>query len=275
MKRKKQQANKSYPSATKGEALYRYLRMQLDFEGSLNSSTSWLAQFSRSLDWCTYIEEFMAINLAGQLIEGGRFLRSRFEDSTVFESQYRAFLREHLYLGPTSNDRLFRLSKDAVDASFEEISDGTRKALTRWAKDNHPNCYLCGRMMSFGTHECNLAYTLDHVWPRDFGGDSTAENLLPACKECNGKHKANNATWAMTNIQSILLGFEPSESKIKRITGSSRFAIYHRHVQHIAVDRQLTLKEAYMRVGSSENVRVIDPLEFGHFFNLANHNSIQ
>jgi hypothetical protein len=275
MKNRKRLANKNYPIVTKGEGLYRYLRTQLDSEGSLYASTRWLAQFNRSLQWCSYIEEFMALNLAGQLIGSGKFLRSKFENSAIFESEYRSVLREQMDLDRNSFDRLFRLANDAIDASLEDIADGTRSALTTWAKANHPNCYLCGRTMIFGQQECDLKYTLDHVWPRDFGGDSIAENLLPACKECNGKHKTNYASWAMTNIQSILLGFEPSENKIKRVTGSSRFAIHHRHVQATAVELQLTLKDAYMLVGSSEEIRVIDALEFGHFFNLANHNSIR
>jgi hypothetical protein len=275
MKKKKQKPKNCYPIATKGEALYRYLKAQLNSEGSLNTSTSWLAQFNKSLEWSSYIEEFMAINLAGQFIDSGRFFRSKFEDSYIFESEYRSFLREQLYVNRTSCDRLFRIAIDAVDASLEEITNGTRNALTSWAKASHPHCYLCGQVMDFDQQEGNLKYTLDHVWPKDFGGDSIVDNLLPACKECNGKHKANYASWAMTNIQSILLGFEPSESRVKRISGSSRFAIHHRHVQTVAYDLQLTLKEAYLRVGPSEEVRVIDSLEFGHFFNLANHNSIR
>lgn len=274
MKKKRAQPNKFYPIATKGEALYRYLQIHLDSEGSLSASSNWLAQFNRSLQWCSYIEEFMAINLAGQLIESGRYLRSKFEDSSIFESEYRSLLREQVNMDRTSCDRLFRISKDAVDASLEQISDGTRNNLTRWAKTYHPNCYLCGRMMLFCEEDCDLRCTLDHVWPRDFGGDSIAENLLPACKECNSKHKTNYASWSMTNVQSILLGFTPSENKIKRLTGSSRYAIHRRHVQTIACDLQLTLKDAYLHVGSSEDVRVIDSLEFGHFFNLANHISI-
>lgn len=171
MKKKIRQANKHYPTVTKGEALYRYIRTQLDSEGPLNSSTTWLAQFNRSEFWCSYVEEFMALNLAGQLIESGRFLRSKFSNTTVFETEYRSVLAEQLTLDRNERNRLFRLSIDAVDASLEKISDGTRNALTVWAKTDHPYCYLCGRTMDFGEIEANTKFTLDHLWPRDFGGD--------------------------------------------------------------------------------------------------------
>ena len=141
------------------------------------------------------------------------------------------------------------------------------------AKTHHTHCYLCGRILVFSQEDTNAKFTLDHLWPRDFGGDSIEENLLPACKECNSQHKKNYPTWAMTNVHSLLLGFEPSENSLKRVPGSSRYAIHHRHVQNIAIEKQISLKEAYVFAGPSEGVRVIEPLEFGHFFNLANHNS--
>lgn len=45
-------------------------------------------------------------------------------------------------------------------------------------RDNH-TCQYCGKKSS--------DLTLDHLIPRKFGGASTWENLVSACKECNNK----------------------------------------------------------------------------------------
>lgn len=261
-----------YPIATKGEALLRFVRDQLNVEGCLLSTSTWLTQFDQPDLWSSYVEEFMAIHLTGRLLSCGRYLKQNHSNSTVFRTEYKSALFEYLTLNREDRDRLFRLAHAAVDASLEEISNGTRNAITTWANLCHPHCYLCGRILQFNDSESASQFTIDHIWPRDFGGDSSEENLLPACKDCNNNHKKNYPTWAMTNIQSLLLGFGPSANSLKRITGTSRYAIQQRLVQSVAVEKQLTLKCAYLTVGPSESVRVVDPLEIGHFFNLANHN---
>jgi hypothetical protein len=261
-----------HPVATKGEAVYRFVRDQLNLCGALVATSEWMAQFDKPEIWSHYVEEFMSLNLTGRLLSSGRHLKNKHSNSTVFQTEFKSILSDQLPLKKEERERLLRLSIAAVEASLETIPNGTRNAITNWAKGNHPHCYLCGRMLLFKDENESVAqFTIDHVWPRDFGGDSCSENLLPACKDCNNNHKKNYPSWSMTNIQAILLGYEPSENSLKRIPGSSRFAIQHRLVQNVAVERQLTLKEAYLAVGPSVDVRIVDPLEFGHFFNLANH----
>ena len=47
-------------------------------------------------------------------------------------------------------------------------------------------CYYCGKTIS------KKEMTLDHVYPRDFGGPSITDNLVPCCQECN--NDKNNFT---------------------------------------------------------------------------------
>lgn len=61
---------------------------------------------------------------------------------------------------------------------FEE----TMYALTRQIKGDE-TCYYCG---------CKLTKhnrTLDHLYPRDYGGISIVDNLVPCCEECNTRKK--------------------------------------------------------------------------------------
>ena len=44
-------------------------------------------------------------------------------------------------------------------------------------------CYYCGKTVE--TDEIHL--TLDHIHPRALGGPTIPQNLVPACKKCNGR----------------------------------------------------------------------------------------
>jgi len=41
------------------------------------------------------------------------------------------------------------------------------------------NCYYCGKQVK--------KITIDHMFPRDYGGISITNNLLPACQKCNSE----------------------------------------------------------------------------------------
>ncbi len=43
-------------------------------------------------------------------------------------------------------------------------------------------CYYCGRRVDLD----GIDLTLDHIYPRALGGPTIPENLVPACKRCNG-----------------------------------------------------------------------------------------
>ena len=62
-----------------------------------------------------------------------------------------------------------------------------REILRRRAKLNNAPCYYCG--MPFDRRTSNpyspLAFTADHVIPREAGGSDRMENLVPAHFKCN------------------------------------------------------------------------------------------
>lgn len=68
-------------------------------------------------------------------------------------------------------------------------------------RDNHECCY-CG---GYGT-------TVDHIIPKDLGGESTWDNLVACCEKCNGEK---------TNIPLAALGwkmrYEPVRPRIKHV----------------------------------------------------------
>ena len=58
---------------------------------------------------------------------------------------------------------------------------------TRWWRKKCANgrCHYCGKYVG----SANL--TMDHLIPLSKGGRSIRANLVPVCKDCNNKKKAN------------------------------------------------------------------------------------
>ncbi len=83
--------------------------------------------------------------------------------------------KEKLFLGGVIPDTA--ISKEKARAR------ALRK--TRWWKNKCSKgiCYYCERNVGPD------ALTMDHVVPLVRGGQSTKNNIVPACKECNNKKK--------------------------------------------------------------------------------------
>lgn len=255
-----------YPASTKGEVLFQFVRRHLSRDDSLTKHPTWLTQIDDSENWNHYIEESMVLALMGRILVGGRRLRTEFGNSSLFQTELKSSINQSLSLDKNDLNRMLRLTAEAIRASEESISKGIRKSIRSWARLNHSSCYLCGEMLNFDDADDQRSFTLDHVWPRDFGGDSKPENLLPACKECNNDHKRNFPTWAMTNVHALILS---RGGNLDRVEGCSRFAIQHRMVQRMAINERMSLREAYLKHGGASAVVFIDPNTVGHFFNLA------
>ncbi|RZW26285.1 MAG: HNH endonuclease [Desulfobulbaceae bacterium] len=56
---------------------------------------------------------------------------------------------------------------------------------TRWWQQKTASgiCYYCG------AHVAHSQLSMDHLVPLSRGGQSTRDNLVPSCKDCNNKKK--------------------------------------------------------------------------------------
>jgi len=81
--------------------------------------------------------------------------------------------------------------------AFDHLIDETElqpKGVTKWR--------FRSRILAAWDHSCAYctehADTLDHVLPRSRGGMTVQENLIPACRRCNGaKSSADWREWFM------------------------------------------------------------------------------
>jgi hypothetical protein len=130
---------------------------------------------------------------------------------------------------------------------------------------------MCGVGLAFDRVQGHAAFTMDHIWPRCYGGNSNDENLLPACNSCNSGKKRDLSTWAMTNPHALILGFNPGTGEYDSVEGHHRYALHVLAAQRLASKLNINLKAALARLGPWGAVRVTDEAQLGDFFNLANH----
>lgn len=99
-------------------------------------------------------------------------------------------------------------------------------------------CYMCGTSLGRKRSSSNK-YTVEHIWPIAFGGETREENLLPACGNCNSK-RGHMLSWAAGPVQSTYL------HKSEIASNALRFSLSLARLWHFAASgRKLrTLKEA-------------------------------
>src|SRR5262249_31393125 len=144
-------------------------------------------------------------------------------DDPTFEKEFRDYLRVNLHIPLDLVDLFHRQSIRAVNASLGHVTQKERDKIKQKAIEHHPHCYMCNCRLDFTEKDPIRKFTVEHLWPRCYGGDSIDDNLLPACGSCNSDKKGDFATWGMTNVQSLVLGFSPTESELKSIAGTLRF----------------------------------------------------
>ncbi|MGY3228908.1 5-methylcytosine-specific restriction endonuclease McrA [Luteibacter sp. HA06] len=64
-------------------------------------------------------------------------------------------------------------------------------------------CYMCGEVVRLNGHD-GKPYAIEHLWPQSLGGETTEENLLNACSDCNNK-RMHQVTWATGPVHSTWL----------------------------------------------------------------------
>jgi len=167
--------------------------------------------------------------------------------------------------------RLSRLIRDALIARKSHITSSLRRNLAQWSSIHHPFCYLCGVALDFNSATKPDRFTLDHIWPNCYGGDSDKENLLPCCDSCNSGKKEDYTSWAACDIQAFVISRDPSENELTHISGRMRFAMHNRAVRAYAKKRNVSMRDAYLRLGPwlTKPWHLDD--DVGDFFNLANY----
>ncbi len=258
-----------YKPSTAGERLCQYIHEELGDERTWRYLQNTIRSIGNPEKLAGYYRQHASLFLTCKLISAGKCISAGGNIDALL-TIVQMFPWSHLNCG----NKLLRLLSNAVAKADRDISPGVRKALLAYAKQLHSHCYICGVTLDFNNLKSPQDYTAEHLWPSSYGGDSAEENLLPACSTCNSA-KDNIPSWVSTDIHSLFLGINPDKEKLEKINFKRRYALHHRAALTLAIQRQITLKEAFIRLGSWSDTRVHDVEIAADMFNLKTHRDIE
>lgn len=268
----------NYKLITAGEGLAYFVDQYVLAGGPWDKLVSSLLYTGRAEALCEFFREIAVINLTCRIVTAGISLLkelptrpARTYSDTSFQQDLRDFIRERLYIRPPLSNDVLRIALGAVTSSQRDPSTTDRSSFKRWAERQHSFCYMCGVNLDFTEQDKHRKFSLDHIWPQRYGGDSIEDNWLPACGSCNARKKRDFASWAMPGIQSVVLGFSPSADEYTRVDGTHRFAMHYLMARKLAIRRKSDLKRAFIFLGPWQDPRLTDEYDLGDFFNLVNH----
>lgn len=257
---------------TDGEILCHYVNHNIFATNAWVTLKEALRSTGRADELVNFYRQLGAVSLTQRIVKAGVSYADEFDMSDPqFRIEFRSYLRDSIGLPTLLLDSFYRFSERAVTAAKEAFPPGLQRRMRQWSEERHPRCYMCGIGLDFADADVGHRYTCEHIWPRNYGGNTNVDNLLPACKVCNGSRKKDFATWVIPSIHSVAIGMSPSEEGMKSITGELKFALHYRAAQAVAIEERISLKKAFLKIGPWHDVRICDTDDVGDFFNLANH----
>ncbi len=256
------------PYMTSGQLFVAFLRDRYVGEHPWGDVSRALISTGRGGWWVEALQEMAVLHLTRRLVvAASAIVGSRPEWDGLADREIKQMILDTMlvdyFLVGEINARLV----PAVRAARRGISSGTRMQLRSESKRDSPWCYLCGTDLDYDSPDSPASFTLDHVWPQAYGGDSDYDNLLPACKSCNGR-KGHAASWPLYPIQALVAGFQLTAEAIAELPKEMRFAVLTRKAAETAARHHLSLKQAFVRLGRPDVPAVVDESTSVDVFNL-------
>ena len=235
------------PFKSKGEHLALHLQYYLKYgDPSWENLGRILVPSNRAEEWVEAFKEMIVLQLVRRLIAAGGIILSQYDLNVdaIVEREIKQMILDNMVTHWDNVNVIYERLLPAILSSKKDITDGTRNEIQASAKRENPYCYLCGVELDFVTREEYNSATIDHVWPRAYGGEPDFENLLVACLACNNL-KADTPSWAMYHIQSLVVGHI---DKIGELPKWTRLAIRTREARKTAVNEKISLREAFLNL---------------------------
>jgi hypothetical protein len=246
--------NESVRPVTAGERLYLLIRDEiLDLTGS--QSIRWanigtlVDDVSGGPGLAEYIKGATAVHATRRALRFWESEREHLPDESQHVRKVAMFVRREIFpsIGEQLSQRTARAVIAAERQSHRPISPNCRASVIQ--KNRRPECYLCGLSLDrMAVAGASNALTLEHLWPASMGGDSVEENLLPACNRCQNLTK-DAVSWEWLNIHNLVLPVYPSAHALESVSQRVRYAKHYFDALKSIETGQMTLKEAFLRLG--------------------------
>jgi len=240
--------------ATSGERLFFEVRDRALVSigvggGNGNEVNELISEIGGTTEFSDYIRGILAVHAVRRLLRYWKREQELIQGEHLYVKRLSRFIKDNMFssLSDAEITKLARLVIAATKASDNRISQTVRKRVLSETKTL--SCYLCGRSLDVAVDEGDeRLVTLEHVWPCSVGGESIEVNLLPACVRCQ-EAKKDSFSWEWFNIHNLVLPTAPSEEALKSIAQPARIARHYLQALSECREHQLTLKEAFRRIG--------------------------
>lgn len=257
------------PYTTSGQLFVGYLRDRHIGQHDWSDVSRALISTGRGERWVEALQDMAVLQLTRRLVAAASaIVESRPEWDMLADREIKQMILDTMVVDYFVVGEIHARLVPVVQAARRNISPLTRKQLRSESQRGSPWCYLCGSEFDYESADSPVSFTLDHVWPQAYGGDSDAENLLPACKSCNGR-KGDVASWSLYPIQALVAGYQLSAEDIAVLPKEMRFAVLSRKATETAAEHHLSLKDAIINLGRPDLPAVIDESTSVDVFNLA------
>lgn len=247
------------PYLTPGERLVEYLRRTsfagLQTPAFRNNVLSAIADGQREVEILDALDDIAVLNVARRLIIGASWAREKHGAGPVTEDYVASLIVNELLIDYANVRKLRDYVLPCAEAARSKVSPSLRREIL---ETHGLACYMCGTGLVTGqltsAETGSTPATIDHVWPRGYGGDSSFSNLLPACEACNVA-KDSMATWPLFRFQYLVLGPFPREQEAAMVGREARIAWQlQKASQLLKSDRMLSLKDAVLQVGPVDDI---------------------
>jgi len=204
-----------------------------------------------------------------RLITTAEYFRRIYDPKIYGQSRYqrelRRYLRDYTRLRDQHVNELLHLLVKCLKASDSYPSDTQSRKIRQEAEARSASCLICGRELDYTRNSQNiLSVTIDHIWPRSFGGLSENHNLGVVCQHCNNELKKNyidDSDYHYEEISLVATSYEEYTSKMKN--RQYEVAVFARTQFKCFVCGQPAERVGELQIGR------IEPSDSWHFLNLA------
>jgi 5-methylcytosine-specific restriction endonuclease McrA len=261
----------SFKAVTSGELLFQFILRELYQVSSLTEihGLGLLTVGGRSDFFSEYFLGINAMNMLARCVKKAERVRG-IDNEASHQGNMVAYLQETLGMAKhddESVDKLARLSLLAASDSKRKIKDSIKRSIRNGR--NEVPCYLCGGMCQHNASDGAAGIEYEHIWPSSFGGNSIADNLLPACATCN-REKKDMLLWHTGHLFSFVLKPDPSLDELTAITRKAKIAAQMRRVFARACSDEISLKSAAEILGPVDMMSIYavddrDAVDFSNF----------
>lgn len=237
-------------ASTNGENLYKYIRENVfsTDDAFQFEKLSSMQVGGRSSEHADYFFGYACASIFSRLIKKTEKTLDELRPSP--ERIISRYIEETLeivtFTRSATSTRMAALAIRAVESSHKEIPSSVRKAVN--GERMRQSCYICGNFLQKDSDDPTIRLEYEHIWPSSYGGDSIAENILPACKRCNNA-KGDMILWHTAHIGALCLKPNPSPDELTKVSRPLLIAAHMKKIFTHASFNRISLKNSALQIG--------------------------